>query len=360
MRTKIAPGTRLGPYEIQTLIGAGGMGEVYRARDSRLNRDVAVKVLPDAFAGDQDRLRRFEHEARATGQLNHPNIVAIYDLGTSEGNGGVPYIVTELLEGQNLRAVVANGPIPPRRAVDYAIQIASGLTAAHAKGIAHRDLKPENLFIASGGHLKILDFGLAKLLRPVAGALAAHDKTGSIQANLTMTGTIMGTASYMAPEQIREQPTDHRADIFSLGSILYEMLTGKRAFDGETPVDRMTAILHSEPPDLPAAVEDVIPGVGKIVRRAIEKRAEDRFESAREMSFALSLVTERTGSPTVKESSTTRASRRTGSPFTTERPGRAGRWSFSGRTPETRSRAPSGTSTRRFWPSRPPERWRSR
>src|SRR5882672_10059070 len=287
MRTKIAPGTRLGHYEIQTVIGTGGMGEVYRARDSRLHRDVAVKVLPDAFSGDTDRLRRFEQEARATGQLNHPNIVAIYDLGTSDGNGGVPYIVTELLEGQNLRAVVANGPIPPRKAVEYAIQIAAGLTAAHAKGIAHRDLKPENLFIASGGHLKILDFGLAKLLRPVADLAegAAHDKTGSIQADLTLTGTIMGTASYMAPEQIREQPTDHRADIFSLGCILYEMLTGQRAFDGETPMDRMTAILHSEPADLAAAVEEVIPGVGRIVRRAIEKRAEDRFESAREMSF---------------------------------------------------------------------------
>ena len=296
MRTKIAPGTRLGHYEVQTLIGTGGMGEVYRARDSRLHRDVAVKVLPDAFSGDKDRLRRFEQEARATGQLNHPNIVAIYDLGTSDGNGGVPYIVTELLEGQNLRAVVANGPIPPRKAVEYALQIAAGLTAAHAKGIAHRDLKPENLFVTASGHLKILDFGLAKLLRPtgIAGG-AEHDKTGSIQASLTMTGTIMGTASYMAPEQIREQPTDHRADIFSLGSILYEMLTGQRAFDGETPMDRMTAILHSEPADLPTAVEDAIPGVGKIVRRAIEKRAEDRFESAREMSFALSLVTERTG-----------------------------------------------------------------
>jgi len=300
MRTKIAPGTRLGHYEVQTLIGTGGMGEVYRARDSRLHRDVAVKVLPDAFSGDHDRLRRFEQEARATGQLNHPNIVAIYDLGTSDGNGGVPYIVTELLEGQNLRAVVANGPIPPRKAVEYALQIAAGLTAAHAKGIAHRDLKPENLFITASGHLKILDFGLAKLLRPTGTAGGAEqDKTGSIQASLTMTGTIMGTASYMAPEQIREQPTDHRADIFSLGSILYEMLTGQRAFDGETPMDRMTAILHSEPADLPAAVEDAIPGVGKIVRRAIEKRAEDRFESAREMSFALSLVTERTGARAV-------------------------------------------------------------
>ena len=306
MRTKIAPGTRLGPYEIKNLIGSGGMGEVYRARDSRLHRDVAVKVLPDDFAGDQDRLRRFEQEARATGQLNHPNIVAIYDIGTADGpgapgagnGGGLPYIVTELLEGQTLREIAEHGPLPPRRAVDYAIQIAAGLTAAHAKGITHRDLKPENLFIAKGGHLKILDFGLAKLFRPTgaaSGAAPAHDKTGSIQASLTMTGTIMGTASYMAPEQIREQPTDHRADIFSLGAILYEMLKGKRAFDGDTPMDRMSAILHSEPADLPGAVEDAIPGINKIIRRALEKNAEDRFESAREMSFALSLVTERSG-----------------------------------------------------------------
>src|SRR5258705_9633118 len=283
MRTKIAHGTRLGPYEIQDLVGSGGMGEVYRARDDRLHRDVAVKVLPDAFAEDPERLKRFEHEARATGQLNHPNIVAIYDIGTGGGgdghNGGTPFIVTELLEGKPLREVVEYGPIPPRRAIEYAIQIAAGLTAAHAKGIAHRDLKPDNLFITKSGHLKILDFGLAKLLRPDAPApLQADHKTGSIQASLTMTGTIMGTASYMAPEQIRDQPTDHRADIFSLGAILYEMLTGKRAFDGDTPVDRMTAILHNEPPDLAAAVEDVIPGVGRIIRSAIEKRPEDGFE----------------------------------------------------------------------------------
>ncbi len=299
MRTKIAPGTRLGPYEIQSLIGSGGMGEVYRARDDRLHRDVAVKVIPEAFAGDSDRLLRFEQEARATGQLNHPNIVAIYDVGTGAGgasdagNGDLPYIVTELLEGQTLRESLAHGPIPPRRAIEYATQIAAGLSAAHSKGIAHRDLKPENLFIVKGGHLKILDFGLAKLLRP--SGIPADHKTASIQASLTMTGTIMGTASYMAPEQIREQPTDHRADIFSLGAILYEMLTAKRAFDGETPMDRMTAILHSEPPELPASIEDALPGIGKVIRAALDKRAEDRFDSARDMSFALSLVTERTG-----------------------------------------------------------------
>ncbi len=288
--TTIAPGARLGPYEIQSLIGAGGMGEIYRARDERLGRAVAVKVLPGAFSEDPDRLRRFEHEARATGQLNHPNILAIYDVGIGTS---VPYIVTELLEGQNLREVVAKGPLPPRKAVDYAVQIATGLSAAHAKGITHRDLKPENIFIVSSGHVKILDFGLAKLIRPAG--YSAQDKTGSIQASLTMTGTIMGTASYMAPEQIREQATDHRADIFSVGCILHEMLTGRRAFDGETPMDRMTAILHSDPANLPAAVEDTLPGIGCVVRAALEKKAADRFDSARDMAFALSLVTERTG-----------------------------------------------------------------
>ncbi|HEY7727880.1 MAG TPA: protein kinase [Candidatus Eisenbacteria bacterium] len=292
MRTAIAPGTRLGPYEVLDLIGAGGMGEVYRARDERLGREVAIKVLPGDFAGDSDRLRRFEHEARATGQLNHPNILAIYDLGTGTG---VPYIVTELLEGRNLREVVGHGPLPPRKAVECAVQIASGLMAAHAKGITHRDLKPENIFIVAGGHVKILDFGLAKLLRPTG--VQAHDKTGSMQASLTMTGTIMGTASYMAPEQIREQAVDHRADIFSLGCILYEMLAGRRAFDGGTPMDRMTAILHSDPSALPRAVEEALPGINTVVRRALEKRAEDRFESAREMAFALGLVAERANAP---------------------------------------------------------------
>jgi Tol biopolymer transport system component len=266
------------------------MGEVYRAEDSRLGRTVAVKVLPPEFADDEDRLRRFEQEARAAGQLSHPNILAIYDIGT---DAGVPYIVTELLEGQNLREVVGHGPLPPRRAIEIAIQVARGLTAAQAKGITHRDLKPENVFIARDGRVKILDFGLAKLTRPSGGPV--HDKTASIQAGLTMTGTILGTASYMAPEQIREQAVDHRADIFALGCILSEMLSGRRAFDGETPMDRMTAILHSDPPALPRAVEEAAPGIGTVVRRALEKKVEDRFESARELAFALGLVTERAG-----------------------------------------------------------------
>jgi hypothetical protein len=297
--TTISPGTRLGPYEIQTLLGAGGMGEVYRARDSRLQRDVAVKVLPRALAEDADRLRRFEREARAAGQLNHPNIMAVHDIGSTDANGGgLPYIVCELLDGVDLRTRLASGPIPPRKAVHFAIQIARGLAAAHAKGIAHRDLKPENLMILPGDHVKILDFGLAKLLRSAGstgpagatGAAADRDKTGPQLSSLTMTGTILGTASYMSPEQIREQPTDHRTDIFTLGAILYEMLTGRRAFDGATHADRMTAILTSDPPHLPNEIEEATPTVGAIIAHCLEKSPDDRFESARDLAFALSLV----------------------------------------------------------------------
>jgi len=283
----IAPGTRLGPYEIKDLIGAGGMGEVYRARDARLARDVAVKVLPKSFAEDAERLKRFEREARAAGQLNHPNVMAIHDVGAS---GGLPYFVCELLEGPDLRSRLAKGPIAPRKAIHYAIQIAKGLSAAHAKGIAHRDLKPENLIILSGDHLKILDFGLAKLLQTERAPGAPDDATGGLHSSLTVSGTILGTASYMSPEQIREQPTDHRTDIFALGAILYEMLAGRRAFDGASHADRMSAILNSNPPDLPAEVEEAAPGVGAIIGHCLEKLPEDRFESARDLAFALSLV----------------------------------------------------------------------
>jgi len=288
----IASGTKLGPYEIESMIGAGGMGEVYRAKDGRLGRSVALKVLPKSFAGDAERLRRFELEARAAGQLNHPNILAIYDIGTGDG---VPYIVTELLDGEDVRQILDRGPVPPRKAVDYVLQACAGLQAAHAKGIVHRDLKPENLFISAGGHVKILDFGLAKLTRNEAGQ-AEGDGTGVVP-NLTMTGQILGTASYMSPEQIRQEPADQRSDLFSLGTILYEMLAGRRAFDGPSVVERITAILQSEPPDLPDAVEDALPGIDLVVRHALEKRADDRFDTARQLSFALRLVSERTGTP---------------------------------------------------------------
>src|SRR5258705_4067218 len=215
----ISPGTCLGPYEIQSLLGAGGMGELYRARDSRLQRDVAVKILPRALAQDQDRLRRFEREARAAGQLNHPNIMAVHDIGSTgadgtggsagQGANGLPYIVCELLEGATLRTKLAAGPIPPRKAIQYAMQVARGLAAAHAKGIAHRDLKPENLMILSGDHVKILDFGLAKLLRPDPTTADDKDDTGPVAGTLTMTGEILGTPSYMSPEHVRDQPSDH-------------------------------------------------------------------------------------------------------------------------------------------------------
>jgi Tol biopolymer transport system component len=288
MLSKISPGTRLGPYEIQSLLGAGGMGEVYRARDSRLQRDVAIKVLPGAFADDHDRLRRFELEARAAGQLNHPNIMAVHDVGSSgPDGGGLAYIVCELLDGVSLRDRLASGPIPPRKAVNYAIQIAKGLAAAHAKGVAHRDLKPENLMIVSGDHLKILDFGIAKLLHAERTGI---DDTGPLASTLTVTGAILGTPSYMSPEQIRDHPTDHRTDIFTLGAILYEMLTGRRAFDGPSHADRMTAILTSEPPQLANEIEDAAPGVGAIITHCLEKSPGERFDSAGDLAFALSLV----------------------------------------------------------------------
>jgi len=289
MSHTISPGTRLGPYEIQSLLGAGGMGEVYRARDSRLQRDVAVKVLPRALAQDQDRLKRFEREARAAGQLNHPSIMAVHDIGSTDALNGLPYIVCELLEGSTLRTKLAAGPIPPLKAIQYATQVARGLAAAHAKGIAHRDLKPENLMILSGDHVKILDFGLAKLLRPDP-TPDAKDDTGPVAGTLTMTGEILGTPSYMSPEQVRDQPSDHRTDIFALGAILYEMLTGRRAFDGPSPADRITAILTAEPPPLPPETEEAAPGITAIIAHCLEKSPSDRFDSAGDLAFALSLT----------------------------------------------------------------------
>src|SRR6185369_9031021 len=226
----LASGTRLGPYETLGQLGAGGMGEVYRARDPRLGREVAIKVLPSSLSQDADRLRRFEQEARAAGVLNHPNIMAVYDIGSADG---APYIVTELLEGETLRARLAGGAVPVRKATDYAIQVARGLAAAHEKSIVHRDLKPENLFITKDGRVKILDFGLAKLTRPEATSGADAPTVHAV----TEPGLIMGTAGYMSPEQVRGQTADQRSDIFSFGAILYEMISGKRAFHGETSAD---------------------------------------------------------------------------------------------------------------------------
>src|SRR5271167_3640891 len=228
----LTPGTKLGPYEIVSLLGAGGMGEVYRARDSRLRRDVAIKVLPQELSLDAERMRRFEQEALATAALNHPNILAVFDIGTSEGS---PYVVSELLEGETLRDRLRTGAIATRKSLDYALQIAHGLAAAHEKGIIHRDLKPENLFVTKDGRVKILDFGLAKLTQPQS----SSESSALTQTEGTEAGVLMGTVGYMAPEQVRGQSTDHRADIFAFGAILYEMLTGKRAFQRSTSAEAM-------------------------------------------------------------------------------------------------------------------------
>jgi len=275
-------GSRLGPYEIVAPLGAGGMGEVYRARDPRLGREVAVKVLPASYSADADRLRRFEQEARAAGILNHPNITAVYDIGSHDG---APYVVTELLEGETLRSRISSGPVPQRKAIDFSLQIAHGLAAAHEKGIVHRDLKPENLFVTKDGRVKILDFGLAKLTQ--------SEGPGAEQTNLptatkgTEPGVVLGTLGYMAPEQVRGKPADGRSDIFSFGAILYEMLSGKRAFHGDTAADTMSAILTKEPPDLSETNRGISPGVERVVRHCLEKNPEERFHSAHDLAFDL-------------------------------------------------------------------------
>jgi serine/threonine protein kinase/Tol biopolymer transport system component len=278
----IAAGTRLGPYEVISPLGAGGMGEVYRARDTRLNREVAIKVLPASFAKDADRLRRFEQEAQATSALNHPNILTVYDLGRHED---APYIVSELLEGEELRAQLNDGPLTARQAIEQAQQITQGLAAAHEKGIVHRDLKPENLFVTTDGRVKILDFGLAKLKPPkLAGGVDSEAPTRMPQ---TDPGTVMGTVGYMSPEQVRGQEADHRADIFSFGVILYEMLAGRRAFQRETMAETMTAILKEDVPELGATNAKISPQLERIVRRCLEKRPERRFQTASDLGFAL-------------------------------------------------------------------------
>ena len=277
----LSAGTRLGPYEILSSLGAGGMGEVYRARDRKLDRDVAVKVLPQSVAADSDTLARFEREAKAVAALSHPNILSIFDFGTQDG---VAYAVMELLEGESLRGRLAGGPIPQKQAVDYALQVAKGLSAAHEKGVVHRDLKPENLFVSKDGHLKILDFGLAKRVPQVPPGEATTVPTVSLH---TEPGTVMGTAGYMSPEQVRGHAVDHRSDIFSFGTILYEMLSGKRAFKGDTAMETMTAILRDEPPELSGSGRSVPPALEHIVRHCLEKSPEQRFHSAHDVVFAL-------------------------------------------------------------------------
>ena len=327
----LSVGARLGPYEIAGLVGMGGMGEVYRARDPRLGRDVAIKILPSAFSADPERLHRFEQEARAAAALNHPNILAVYDIGQerlrpargaslrdAEGEasgGGVPasieevgspYIVSELLDGATLRERLQQAPaasraagvpapeqspLPVRKAIEYAVQICHGLAAAHEKGITHRDLKPENLFVTTDGRVKILDFGLAKLTQPEAGlagasALPTTPAIGYGQVH-TEPGMVLGTVGYMAPEQVRGLHADHRSDLFAFGAILYEMLSGQRAFRGSTAMDAMTAILKEDPPALPTTDRHIPQPLAHIVNRCLEKEPGSRFQSTRDLAFAL-------------------------------------------------------------------------
>ena len=278
----LTTGSRLGPYEIAAPLGAGGMGEVYRARDTRLNRDVAVKVLPGHLAGDPLALARFEREAQAIAALTHPNILAIHDFGF---DGGVTYVVTELLDGETLRGRMGDSPLPARKAVEYGVQIVRAISAAHEKGIIHRDLKPENIFVTRDGQVKVLDFGLAKAVGSgVDVAAETQVPTG------TQPGTVMGTVGYMSPEQVRGLPVDHRTDIFSFGAVLYEMLAGRRAFRGDSQVETMNAILKEDPPELAETNSGIPAPLDRIVRRCLEKQPGERFHSAHDLAIALEAV----------------------------------------------------------------------
>jgi serine/threonine protein kinase len=279
-------GAKLGPYEVLGFLGAGGMGEVYRALDPRLKREVALKILPADFAADSERLRRFEQEARTAGALNHPNLLAVYDVGTQDG---MPYLISELLQGETLRTRLTGGALPARRALDVAIQMAQGLAAAHEHGIVHRDLKPDNIFVCKDGRVKILDFGLAKLTRTGAGA-------DSATFDQTQPGVVLGTAAYMAPEQVRGRPADQRSDIFSFGVVLYEMLSGKRLFQRATPADTTTAILTEEPSSLSEIGRGVPPALERVVLHCLEKEPEQRFQSMRDLAFNLQSLSTISGS----------------------------------------------------------------
>src|SRR6202167_6294459 len=296
----LASGTKLGPYEIVSPVGAGGMGEVYRARDTRLGRDVAIKVLPESLAHDADRLRRFEQEARTIAALNHPNILGIHDIGTHDG---APFLVSEFLEGQTLREKLVSRQLSVRRAVEYALGIAQGLAAAHEKGIVHRDLKPENVFVTRDGRVKVLDFGLAKLVRPEEN----HETSVTLTNPATLPGMVMGTVGYMSPEQVRGEPIDPRSDIFSFGAVLYEMLTGKRAFKRETSAETMTAVLREEPPELNDTGWQGPLGLQRILTRCLEKGVERRFQSASDLAFAIEWLGGTSSTRSVAQPKATRA-----------------------------------------------------
>ncbi|HUM01214.1 MAG TPA: WD40 repeat domain-containing serine/threonine protein kinase, partial [Thermoanaerobaculia bacterium] len=301
----LAPGTRLGPYEVLAPVGVGGMGEVYRAKDTRLERVIALKVLPEELFEERERRERFEREAKLLAALNHPNIAAIYsfeETPASPGSAGRHLLVMELLEGETLRHRLDEGPIPQRKAFEYGLQIAQGLAAAHEKGIVHRDLKPENIFATSEGRLKILDFGLAK----VASSAAGGTQTPTLTA--TEPGTVMGTVGYMSPEQVRGKPADRRSDIFSFGSILYEMLSGERAFRGDSAAETMAAIAQKDPPELAQPSGRFPPAVERVLRHCLEKRPEDRFDTARDLAFALETAMGGQSAPSV--ASTERAPRK--------------------------------------------------
>jgi eukaryotic-like serine/threonine-protein kinase len=301
---KLTSGMVLEQYEILSPVGAGGMGEVYRARDTRLGREVAIKVLPEFSNTDTERLRRFEQEARAAASLNHPNIFAIYELGIHDG---VPYLVSELLEGETLRVRLAHGALSLRKAVDYGVQIANGLAAAHEKGIVHRDLKPENLFVTKDGRVKILDFGLARIAHQNA-FVASHGTA----ATLSESGMVVGTVGYMSPEQVRGEPADHRSDIFAFGVVLYEMVTGQRTFRKATSVETMTAILNEEPPPISHYVTKSSAGLQRVIHRCLEKNPEQRFQSASDLAFAIEALSDSALMPSITDGNPIRAaSRRT-------------------------------------------------
>ncbi|HME37149.1 MAG TPA: protein kinase [Candidatus Sulfotelmatobacter sp.] len=300
----LAPGTRLSQYEILSPLGAGSMGEVYRARDTRLDRDVAIKVLPELASTAPDRLQRFEVEAKAAAALNHPNILAVYQMGTY---AGVPYLVSELLEGKTLAETVRRGPLPLRKAIDYGVQIAHGLAAAHEKGIVHRDLKPDNLFVTKNGRIKILDFGLAKVIPP-------NDPAANPAPTLTLPGVAMGTVGYMSPEQVRGLETDHRTDIFAFGAILYEMVMGKRSFERKTSADTMSAILNEDPVPISDLAPETPVALQKVVLRCLEKNAEQRFQSASDLAFALEALSDSalaapSGAHAIQKDGTSRAAK---------------------------------------------------